>query len=504
MIRLLMASLLIFTQSLLSDDIEVKQGLYRLSYDRVQLPMNETMGLAGINYLFKNKDDFYYGLGVYAALEGQRGGFFTGGLEVGKYFSLNNDWLLDFGMFVGAGGGGSAPQGGGLMLRPHAAIVYVMDNFNIGLSLSRVEFPNGDIASNQASIQIEVPFKSIYSSNNKSLTINDILPTTNKYGHIGWKDSYASILFQNYYVPDSIVNLQGKDHIGTMNVMGIEYGSFFNKNLFSFIAVGGAYGGSTDGYAEIFTGVGYKYKLSKYFGFLGKAALGGAGGGRINSNGGIGYKAEIGTYLTVTPNLQLEVGGGHIESFKGEYEAKILKINLTYNMDVLSFVDSPQNFSAFSYNLAKWRVRLTNQTYLASTQMRTHREDLGNIDLIGFKLDRFMTDNVYLTGQANGAYTGGSGGYASGLFGLGYLSDPYFNKFSFIAEANFGAAGGGSVDVGGGIITQVMTGINYKLSKSLSIEAQIGRIKAFQGSLNTSVIDIGIAYKFNSLERAYK
>lgn len=504
MFHLTIISILIFAQTLFSDDINIKQGLYRLSYDSVKLPVDETMGLAGINYLYKTEYDFYYGLGAYAALDGQRGGFFTGGIEIGKYFLLDESWLLDIGVFLGGGGGGSAPQGGGLMLRPHAGIIYKMNYFDIGLSASRIEFPNGNISSNQVSIQIEVPFKSIHSSNNKSFTLDDIVPITSKYGDIGWSNSYISMLLQNYYIPDDMINLDGEDHIGIMNVIGIEYGSFLNQNLFALISAAGAYGGNADGYAEVFTGMGYKYKLNKYFGLLGKVAVGGAGGGRIDSAGGISYKAEIGGYTAITPNLQLDIGIGHIESFKGEYEAKILKTNLTYNMDILSFVDSPKKISLLHYDLAEWEVRVTNQTYLESPKLRTNKEESDEIHLLGLKFDRFITNNIYLTGQSNSAYAGNSGGYASGLFGFGYLSNKYFKKLSFLAEANLGAAGGGSVDVGGGAVAQIMAGIDYKLSENLSMQAQIGQIRAFNGLLNTGLIDVGIAYRFNSIERTFK
>lgn len=502
MTRFILLFLFIYTQLIYANKININDGLYRLTYDRVQLPQNEIMGLAGINYIYKTKYDFYYGLSGYAALEGHRGGFFTGGVEVGKYFSLTNDILLDIGMFVGGGGGGAAPQGGGLMLRPHSGLLYSFDRFNLGAYISRVEFPNGEIKSDQISMQVEVPFKSIYSTNSRSLNLDDILPFTSPHGSIGWKNNYLSMTMQNYYTPDSMKNTEGQDHIGIMNLVGVEYGSFINDNLFALVSSAGAYGGKTDGYMEVFAGCGYKYPFTSHIGMSAKALVGGAGGGRINSAGGASYKANLSAYANLSKNVELNIGAGHIESFIGTYEAKTLNANLTYNMDILSFIDAKNSISSLDYELGKWSVRITNQTYQADKELRYHRRDLGHVHLAGLKLDRYIIDNIYITGQAYAAHSGGSGGYAAGLFGLGYITDPYFERVSFLVEAASGAAGGGSIDVGGGIIAQVMAGVDYKVTKNLSIQAQVGRIKAMEGSLNTGVADVGISYKFYKVEKA--
>jgi len=65
-----------------ANDLKVRDGFYRLSYDGLTLPSQEELGLFGTNYLLYF-DNSYLGLGVYSAVDGQRGGFFTGGVELG-------------------------------------------------------------------------------------------------------------------------------------------------------------------------------------------------------------------------------------------------------------------------------------------------------------------------------------------------------------------------------------------------------------------------------------
>jgi len=88
--------------------------------------------------------------------------------------------------------------------------------------------------------------------------------------------------------------------------------------------------------------------------------------------------------------------------------------------------------------------------------------------------------------SAGAAYNGNSGGYAVGMIGLGYDYNKYiFNKISV------GAGGGGSVDVGGGLLAKYEVGIKYK-----HFFTSIGKIEAIKGKLNTYFLDFGYKFEF--------
>ena len=73
---------------------------------------------------------------------------------------LTEDWIIDAGAYVGAGGGGAAAQGGGLMIRPHIGLKYDFKRSALGLNYSFVDFPNGEISSDAIALSFDIPFTS--------------------------------------------------------------------------------------------------------------------------------------------------------------------------------------------------------------------------------------------------------------------------------------------------------------------------------------------------------
>ena len=107
------------------------------------------MGLVGTSYLVDGSaSGFSVGPAVYGSVSGRRGGFYTLGGELTWRRPVFGPIGVELGVYAGGGGGG-APQGGGLMLRPHAGVWWDVGPGSLGISLSRVRFPNGQIDSTQ-------------------------------------------------------------------------------------------------------------------------------------------------------------------------------------------------------------------------------------------------------------------------------------------------------------------------------------------------------------------
>ena len=139
------------------------------------------------------------------------------------------------------------------------------------------------------------------------------------------------------------------------------------------------------------------------------------------------------------------------------------------------------------------RIRGAHQTYLTSD-----RKDgaSGALHLVGFGMDVFVTPQLYLTGQGYGAYAGGAGGFATGFLGGGIESAPLFDRVRLVAEAVIGAAGGGGVDVGDGLLAQGTAGAELRLSRSWSLRLTGGWVQSLDNSLRSPVIDLGLSYRF--------
>ena len=104
-------------------------------------------------------ENAYWGEFGFGALTGRRSGYLEGGLVLGWYQELLPKVVLDACVLVGAGGGGSAPQGGGLIANPTIGLGYHLSDWMVAfLEFGYIRFLNGDIASPTVAIQFHTFF----------------------------------------------------------------------------------------------------------------------------------------------------------------------------------------------------------------------------------------------------------------------------------------------------------------------------------------------------------
>ncbi|MEK9685646.1 MAG: hypothetical protein VW226_13970, partial [Rhodospirillaceae bacterium] len=113
-------------------------------------------------------------------------------------------------------------------------------------------------------------------------------------------------------------------------------------------------------------------------------------------------------------------------------------------------------------------------------------------------LDLFITDGLYVTGNAQTTVAGNAGGYAIGLLGLGYelpLSENWFIS----AEGHVGAAGGGSVNASGGLIGGARLELDRTIVGRTRLSLSIGQLKSLKsGGMAPVVTQIGIKIPFQT------
>jgi hypothetical protein len=490
--------------------LQTRTGEIRISLENITMPApGEKMGLAGFNYLLDFSHFFYGGIAGYGALTGERGGFLTGGFEGGAHTSILNHLWVDTGLFLGGGGGGAAAQGGGLMLRPHFGFFYEFSNYRLGLQYSKVKFPDGEINSDQISLSIEIPFTSLYTNSpdraNQTYSFGEITDQTpseikNRLGHTNETFTLTS---QFYFPKSDSLTTRGQPQNGTMGLIGIEFRHDLDDRIYFLIRPAGAMGGNTDGYAELFFGGGYIYPLPYFDRIALSASLsaGSAGGGNVDTGGGAVIKANAGLDYSLTRHVFLEIEAGYIKATGGSFSAPALGFKAGYDMESLTYgrIISPIQ-PEDQIRLTGWRLRPSHQTYL-SPQRKSPDTSKENVNLIGLKGDRVLSQSFFLTGQALSAYNGRAGGYSAGLIGAGWESPPVFGtKNQFNAEILIGAGGGGGLSVGGGAIVEPMFGLKHRFTQNLSAEIMGGRVKAIGGDLNSAIIDFGLVYHLTGLE----
>ncbi len=469
---------------------------YQIGYEKVAITSDEDMGLVGLSVLFDFTNYWYGGVSLYGAVDGKRGGFFTVGADSGLRYSVADNLQLKSGLFLGAGGGGSAPQGGGLMLRPYVEGSYKGEDFSLGLGVSHISFPNGDIESTQVYIAAQIPTSGSYlGGHQNSDNTNDIVAE----GGVLRDDTLDVSFLMEHYVPRAgSKNVNSNIDTKPYSLAGIEFDIFLNDNLYGIFQAAGAGGGDSDGYMEIFGGLGYRYQIANLPLYLDtQVAIGASGGGRVDTGGGLVYRAQAGLKAYITDNVTLGMKGGMIDAYEGTFSATTYSATLGYKGVIANYIPSDDNHSILPAN---WGFRMLHKSHLDSDKLFKNSDRNMRIDLLGFAIDSYINENFYLTGQTYWAYKGGAGGYAEGIFGAGYHSDLY-QGFSLYTEALAGVGGGGGVSIGGGLFGSIGTGVAYDIGNDL--EAHIGGayVRSKDGSFSTNNVLFGLSYRFSLLEK---
>jgi len=492
---------ILFTLPIYADNqssLNTVKCTFRSTYEVLTLPEKEKMGLMSFNYLVDFNPWFYSGIGVYSAEYGQRGGFFTGGIDFGFNVNIFNPFRLNSGFFIGGGGGGAAPQGGGLMLRPYAGILYDTGVIAAGAGLSRAIFPNGEIDSTQVYMQIAIPFSILLTEEYNG----DIIPITDVdlMDKIFQKQIFLAV-YETYFPAKSTITTQ-KNKASGMGLAGIVWSVDYYRSFFILFQAAGAMKGDSDGYAELFTGAGARFYIAEGLGLKVNASVGGAGGGRVDTGGGFIYKMSTGGFYSSADGLMISLEGVYLNAPSGSFSGTGIVFGIGSEFDVLS--DNQDKSGQIENSMLKpgrWRVRLGNKCYLPSDNMRKDSAGDNQVDLMTFKIDRFISNNMFITGHAVGAYAGGAGGYAEGLFGAGLITPAIFYGASVFTEIAAGAAGGGGIATDGGFIIHPIAGVSWLFYKDLSVEISAGVIKALKGRLFSPVIEAGMGYRFSFIER---
>jgi hypothetical protein len=207
-----------------------------------------------------------------------------------------------------------------------------------------------------------------------------------------------------------------------------------------------------------------------------RVALGMAGGGGIPVGGGLFTKASIYGVIRVGDAFGISIEGGVADAPRGDFRAASLSAALVWALD------SPHGGGA--------KELPVRTDFSAGVEQFTAARRDGSARALQadvLKADRFLSPNVYVSGQLQSAISGGAGGYSAALIGFGWMQ-PLGSRWLVGAELLGGASGGGGVDSHGAII-QPMAYAGFQLTPAVALRVGAGRVKSPGGPLSSNMIN---------------
>jgi hypothetical protein len=295
--------------------IEKNKHTITVEYKTYNISATEKIALFGAKERKFINENFYWGEAGYGAITGKRSGYLEGGVITGFQKKLSDILLLDCRLFVGAGGGGSAPQGGGFIVNPTIGLgLKLSKQYSIFLEFGYINFLNGDIESNTLGINFNLNTWSLNEAETKKQLSHKELEKLEKHRVI------EHILYETYLKTDR----------GITSVFGYHFDSFFTKNLFFATTIFGAVGGKCGGYGIAAFGGGYRQKIINSLEFEAKIITGSGGGGGLAAGGGFAIEGMTGLSYEFTKNIFLDIRVGYLTFPTGSFSTTIINIGISH------------------------------------------------------------------------------------------------------------------------------------------------------------------------------
>jgi hypothetical protein len=452
----------------------------RLSLEGIRFPQGEQVGLLGTSYLVDvpSVNGLALGPAVYGAITGHRGGFFTVGGEAAWRHAIAGPLGIEVGLYAGGGGGAGAPVGGGLMLRPHADLLWDLGPAAVGISVSRVRFPNGSIDSTQVGFVLDAINDFRY------VPASELGTPVRAGGRSGLGFDRVQIVAGAYRLQHDIALQDGTQAPGSFGLFGVRAEQAFTANTYWGLEANGATQSRVSGYAEYLGLLGYETEaISRQLNLGARIALGMGGGGGIPTGGGLLVKAAGYGIVRLTNDLGLGLELGWADAPQGRLRAFEGSVALVWALDGPDASGVAQ--------------RPSRTDFAAGLQRYDAPRRDGTVQKLGadvLRVDRYLGPRVYLSGEVHSAVTGNAGGYSAALVGVGW-NQPLAGSLHAGAELMAGSSGGGGVDSHGRLV-RPMGWLAWQFSPAVALRAGVGHLRSPNGPLSSTVLDASLVFTY--------
>ncbi len=451
-----------------AQSLDIQTGL-----DILQSPDTEIEGLHRLYAGIDLGQDLSFGQAIYSSALGDAGGAFFWGFEGVKRFRMGPDTTLGVTGFLGGGGGAAQVSGDGTMYRISTfAERTVARDWALQAGISRIGISGADIDDWAATLGLSYQ------------------PS----GTRGNGGSGAPRL-RSVSIGASQLDFSGEpDRSGgaqaDLDLVGAEASYFAGRNLELFLEADGAASGG-DGYMQVLGGLRRRFDLETVS-LFGQASAGFGGGGNVDTGNGVIARAAAGVSVPLGGALDLDLSYGAWHAVDSGVGGSGPQARLTR-----VFLRAPGAVS--DSGPQRWQFTLGLSGQSPNDDFMKSRSNAG-IDPVmqESSIDLFMSDSLYVTGNAQTTISGGVAGYAIGLIGLGQQFE-LSRDWRLSIEGHLGAAGGGGVDVGKGLVGGLRGEIDYLLSPRNALSLGVGTLQALDGGgVDVPVLQFGLKHRFST------
>lgn len=494
-----MFSFLVFAQEY---SVELFPNRVRMSWETVSMSTESDLGFVGIGFdlfhLVKKTNTVYVGINSFSAVTGIRPGLITIGMSGGWCPQISKKGLfLDVGGFIGGGGGGGADDGGGLIIRPHVNLEQRFGKLGVRLGMSRIDFPSGNITGNQVNVGFTYHGTNFFKVNETGyrLVASEELATK--------KIRVAMVGTQYFNLSQGSVS--DKPDVVNVGLLGMQLEASINASIYGMLKLNGAMSGGTDGYMSIFIGMGGRLPILENRLYVeSRLLMGPTGGGGVESGGGATAQAEVGFSVQLGNSYDLKVMTGKTFSPWGPFDANHVEIGVGKSFDRLFPEKISKSMESFNVSSKKYyqnniAFSFGNRTYFPPN-LPTKNGDLylKSFNSLVFEVQKFIGKRVSINGGTVWAYEGDYGAYAEGLLGITYYQ-PIFQDTKLSVKGMIGAAGGGAIDVGAGLLFEYALGLERAINDRLDAFIHLGQTQPIEGNFNPISLDLGFKFHISQL-----